>query len=110
MNKPIQKGGLGGSSPINRMNKNNKQKGGLGGSSPIILHAIVMKKPFFKTKQQALDKKNEMFPNEINKIFVRETDSSFRVRIKPKQQFLNTSFVSKIINPNITLIFGLEKK
>ena len=50
-----------------------------------------------------------MFPEEKTKKFVRETGSSFRVRIIPKQRFDETSFVSKVITPDITLIFGYLK-
>ena len=75
-------------------------------NNKLILHAVIMHKPFFKTKEQAITKAHELFPNEATKTFVRETLESFRVRIKPKQQFINTSFVSKVINPNITLVFG----
>lgn len=96
-------------------------------NNKLILHAVIMHKPFFKTKEQAITKAHEMFhqnvshsevrthtlyelfPNEATKTFVRETPESFRVRIKPKQQFINTSFVSKVINPNITLVFGYLK-
>jgi len=79
-------------------------------NNKLILHAVIMHKPFFKTKEQAITEAHKMFPNEATKTFVRETGESFRVRIKPKQQFINTSFISKVINPNITLVFGYLKK
>ena len=63
-----------------------------------------------KTKEQALKKAHELFPNEKSKSFVRETDSSFRVRIVPKTQFIKTEYVTKVINPNLSLIFGNLKK
>jgi hypothetical protein len=47
-----------------------------------------------------------MFPNEKIKGFVRETDSSFRVRVHPKTEFKKTSYVSKKINNDITIVLG----
>ena len=75
-------------------------------NNKLILHAIIMKKEFYKTANQALNKAIEMFPDEKIKGFVRETEESFRVRVRPKTQFEKTSYVSKIINPFITLVFG----
>ena len=75
----------------------------------LILHAVVCHKPYFTSKQQALAKTHHMFPDERTKTFVRETNSSFRVRIHPKTKFIKTSFVSKVINPSITLVFGKLK-
>jgi hypothetical protein len=49
---------------------------------------------------------NELFPDEKIKGFVRETEEAWRVRVRPKTQFEKTSYVSKIINPFITLVFG----
>ena len=75
----------------------------------LILHAIVLHKPKFKTKEQSLKYSLDHFPNEKIKGFIRETDSSFRVRIHPKTLFKKTSFVSKVISPNVTLVFGKFK-
>jgi len=75
-------------------------------NNKLILHAVIMHKPHFKTPFQALSETHKMFPHESTKNYVRETPESFRVRIKPKQHFVETSFVSKVINPNITLVFG----
>jgi uncharacterized protein YyaL (SSP411 family) len=75
-------------------------------NNKLILHAIIMKKEFYKTANQALNKAIEMFPEEKIKGFVRETEESWRVRVRPKTQFEKTSYVSKIINPFITLVFG----
>ena len=55
--------------------------------SNLVLHAVIVYKPYFKTKEEALAEAHHMFPNEKTKTFVRETDSSFRVRIHPKTQF-----------------------
>jgi len=73
---------------------------------PLVLHAIVLKKPKYKTKEQALKEGRHLFPNEHIKGFVRETESSFRVRVRPKTIFNKTKYVSKKINPYITLIWG----
>jgi hypothetical protein len=75
----------------------------------LILHAIVMHKPKFKSKEQAFNKANEMFPNEKLKGFVRDSGPSFRVRAVPKTKFIHTSFISKKITPDITLVFGYLK-
>jgi hypothetical protein len=75
----------------------------------LVLHAIVMHKPKYKSKEQSFKKADEMFPNEKLKGFVRETDSSFRVRVRPKTRFDKTSYISKKISPDITLIFGYLK-
>ena len=74
--------------------------------SNLVLHAIIMHKPKYKSKDQSFKKADEMFPHEKLKGFVRETDSSFRVRVRPKTKFIKTSYVSKVISPDITLIFG----
>jgi hypothetical protein len=50
-----------------------------------------------------------MFPNEKLKGFVRETESSFRVRVRPKTKFDKTSYISKKIAPDITLVWGYLK-
>lgn len=78
-------------------------------TSNLVLHAIIAHKPYYKTKEQALQKAHELFPNEKNKSFVRETESSFRIRIVPKTKFIKTEYITKIINPNLSLVFGKLK-
>ena len=75
----------------------------------LVLHAIVMHKPKYKSKEQAFKKADEMFPNEHLKGFVRDSGPSFRVRVVPKTKFIHTSFISKKISPDITLVFGYLK-
>lgn len=75
-------------------------------NQPLVLHAIVMHKPKYKSKDQVLKYAREHFQNEHIKGFVRETISSFRVRIVPKTKFKETSYVSKPITSDITLVFG----
>jgi hypothetical protein len=77
--------------------------------SKLILHAIICHKPFFKSKEQAIEYARSHFTSENIKGFTRETGSSFRVRVYPKTLFKRTSFVSKVINPNVTLVFGKFK-
>ena len=77
--------------------------------SQLILHAIICHKPHFKNKDQAIDYARSHFKSENIKGFTRETGSSFRVRVVPKTLFKKTSFVSKVINPNVTLVFGKLK-
>lgn len=79
-------------------------------NNKLVLHAVIFKKEFYKTANQALNKAIEMFPTEKIKGFVRETLDSFRVRVRPKTQFISTDYVSKIINPNITIVLGKLKE
>lgn len=72
----------------------------------LVLHAIVIRKPMFESKEEAIAKAREMFPQEKLKGFVRETKQSFRVRVLPKTKFIKTSFRTKVINPSISLVFG----
>ena len=75
----------------------------------LVLHAVIAKKPAYKTKEQALKEAHHMFPEENQKTFVRETDSSFRIRIVPKTKFIKTEYVTKVVNPNLSLVFGKLK-
>ena len=75
----------------------------------LVLHAIIQKKPFFSSKEEALAYAKYHFPHEKIKGFVRENDFSFRVRVVPKTKFDKTSYVSKVISPHTTLIFGKLK-
>ena len=72
----------------------------------LILHAVILKKPKFKTKEEALKEAHHLFPEEKLKKFIRETKTSYRFRVKPKQQFKKTEFVSKKFNKDITAVFG----
>ena len=58
-----------------------------------------------KTKEEALKKAKEDFKH--TKKYVKETSTSFRVRVIPKQQFEKTKFVSKKISPTTTLVLGM---
>ena len=63
--------------------------------SKLILHAIICHKPYFKSKEQSLSYSKMHFPNEHIKGFVRETDSSFRVRVYPKRCLIKRSLCLK---------------
>ena len=76
----------------------------------LVLHAVIEKRPYYKSKEQALKEARHMFPEENAKTFVRETDSSFRVRIVPKTKFIKTEYITKVVNPNLSLVFGKLKK
>ena len=76
----------------------------------LALHAIILKKPYFKSKEQAYKYAVKNFDHEKTKTFVRETEDSFRVRVIPKTKFIKTSFVSKVLSPRTTLVFGIEAK
>ena len=75
----------------------------------LTLHAIIMKKPFYTSKQNALSEARKRFPTENIPGFVRETSTSYRVRCVPKTKFIKTSYVSKPITSDITFIFGKLK-
>jgi len=67
------------------------------------LHAVIFKKPntlenVIQHSQQFIDKKG--IP------FIRETNTSFRVRNIPKTKFINKTYRTKKINKEISLIFG----
>ena len=51
----------------------------------LVLHALVFHKPAYTSKDDARRKAHDMFPKEKLKKFVRETKSSYRFRVHPKQ-------------------------
>ena len=77
--------------------------------SNLILHAVVLKKPKYKSKDEALKEAYHLFPKEKVKKFVRETPSSFRFRVVPKTKFKKTEYKSKKFNKDITAVFGKLK-
>lgn len=78
-------------------------------NNKLILHAIIFKKDVYKTMNQALNKAIDMFPTENIKGFVHETLDSYRVRVRPKTEFDETQYISKIISPSITIVMGKLK-
>jgi ABC-type antimicrobial peptide transport system ATPase subunit len=73
---------------------------------PFELHAVIIDKkiPLEKAKQIAQD-----IIKDKSKSFYRVTDQSYRFRNIPKTKFKPSSFRSKVVNDNITLIFGEMK-
>ena len=72
-----------------------------------MLHALIIKKPFANSKQQAREIAKKYYPKELkNKSFVRETNDSYRVRITPKTKFDYNTFKSFKINDYITIVYG----
>ena len=72
----------------------------------LVLHAIILHKPFVQSKEEALAYAREHFPKETIKGFVRDSGPSYRVRIVPKTKFVKTSYVSKQIDNRTTMVFG----
>lgn len=70
------------------------------------LHAVVIKKPIKLEKAKKLAKD---IIKDKNKHFYRETASSYRFRNIPKTKFIESSYKSKEITPEITLVFGKMK-
>jgi len=68
------------------------------------LHAVIIKKPI--TLQGAREIASEFIKNKQHN-FYRETKNSYRFRNIPKSRF--SSFKSKKINKDITLIYGTPK-
>ena len=71
------------------------------------LHAVIINKDLKLTKAKKIAK--DIINNDKRK-FYRETTDSYRFRNIPKQKFVQTSFRSKPINKNVTLVFGKLKK
>jgi hypothetical protein len=65
------------------------------------LHAVIVHKPFplDQARQTARD-----IMKTNNDRFMRETSTSYRFRNIPKTKF--SSFFTKVINPQVSLIFG----
>ena len=66
------------------------------------LHAVVISKniPLLKAKKLSKD----FIKKPVS--FYRETNQSYRFRNIPKTKFIKNKFKTKIINPNVSLIFG----
>lgn len=66
------------------------------------LHAVIVHKPIsFKEARKIAIK---FIPS--NRKFYRETEQSYRFRNIPKQKFDRKSFRTKVINNQISLIYG----
>jgi len=67
------------------------------------LHAVIVHKPYplEKAYQEAMSIMKITKPK-----FMRETQQSYRFRNIPKTKFQSKTFRTKVINPNISLIYG----
>ena len=75
------------------------------------LHAVIIKKNYdgeHITPQDALYIASNFITNK-KRHFLRTTNLSYRVRNIPKTKFIKSSFRTKIINKNISLVFGIIK-
>ena len=70
------------------------------------LHAIIIDKQIPMADAIRISKK--FIP--ANRNFFRTTEDSYRFRNIPKQRFDKTSYRSKVINQDITLIYGKLKQ
>ena len=69
------------------------------------LHAVVVKKP---VSIDELNKIHKEFIKTKSK-FIRETNTSYRIRTIAKQRFIKESFKTKKLNKQISLVFGQLK-
>jgi hypothetical protein len=67
------------------------------------LHAVIVHKPYplEKAYQEAMNIMKVTKPK-----FMRETQQSYRFRNIPKTKFQSKSFRTKVINPNLSLVYG----
>jgi hypothetical protein len=76
----------------------------VGGSSEnFALHAIVFKKPY-NPENVIIDSQPYLKKKGIP--FIRETEHSYRVRNIPKTKFDKDTYRTKVINEDISLIYG----
>ena len=75
---------------------------GLGKDDGWELHAVIVKKPI--TIEQ-LNKIHKEFIKTKSK-FIRETNTSYRIRNIPKTKFIKESFKTKKLNKQISLVYG----
>ena len=68
------------------------------------LHAVIVHKPF--PLDQARQIARDIIKSNTDK-FMRETSTSYRFRNIPKTKF--ASFFTKILNPQVSLVFGVPK-
>jgi hypothetical protein len=70
------------------------------------IHAVVIKKNigFSEAEKIARD-----IINNPKRRFYRETSQSWRFRNIPKTKFVEKSYRTKVVNPNVSIIFGKLK-
>jgi hypothetical protein len=74
------------------------------GKSRLTLHAVIIKKPYDLQEARAVAR--DIMKSKKDK-FMRETSTSYRFRNIPKTKF--SSFVTKVLNPQVSLVFGKLK-
>jgi hypothetical protein len=67
------------------------------------LHAIIFKKPIDKN---SMIQQIGHYIHKKSIPFIRETNTSYRVRNIPKTKFVKSSFRTKKINPKVSLVYG----
>jgi hypothetical protein len=73
---------------------------------PYELHVVII------NKSVPLDSAKKMAQNIIkdkNRTFMRETTESYRFRNLAKTKFVESTFRTKVVNPDISLVFGKLK-
>jgi hypothetical protein len=75
------------------------------GNDNFVLHAVIVKKSVPLEDVYKIQK--EFIKG--NKKFIRETNTSYRIRNIPKQRFIKDSFRTKKVNQIISLVFGQLK-
>ena len=71
------------------------------GLHKLTLHAVIVKKPYNLHEAKAIAR--DVMKSKKDK-FMRETSTSYRFRNLPKTKF--SSFVTKVLNPNVSLVLG----
>ena len=71
------------------------------GRPKLILHAVIVKKPYDLHEAKVIAR--DVMKSKKDK-FMRETSTSYRFRNLPKTKF--SSFVTKVLNPNVSLVLG----
>lgn len=75
---------------------------GKGNEDGFELHAVIVKKPVSMDELNII--KNKYIKG--NRNFIRETNTSYRIRNVPKTKFIKSSFRTKKINKQISLVYG----
>ena len=72
------------------------------------MHAIIVKKQNGVSSKEKARQIGHKYHNHIPG-FVRETSTSFRVRVVPKTKFNRKTFRTKLINKDVSIVYGKLK-
>ena len=72
------------------------------------MHAIILKKQNGVSSKEKARQIAHKYHNHIPG-FVRETSTSFRVRVVPKTKFNRKTFGTKVINKDVSIVYGKLK-